>query len=122
VSVGGFGMVTVTCNSFTTSTPGLDNCTCWWNDVGMKLEPLISWPDTHGGTVLVRGQLYDAWIKTAQQNMEDTEDQATMGAESLVTDPSYFWLAYTDRYKFGTLWLLVPPLVQIEEFQSNWVH
>lgn len=102
-------------------TPGLVGLTEWHGGLGFKLEPLICWPDPMGASPAeVRGQLWDAWIKTKQVAMDSIEDQNTMGLESLVTDPTYFWLAFTDRYKFGSLWLLVPPLTQIESYQSNY--
>lgn len=86
-------------------------------DVGkpMLLEPLVAWgpvDSTHPPEV--RGQLWDAWVRT---------DQVPMDTVQTFSD-SRIYVAMTDVAKFGTLWLIVPSLTptQIESIQASYAN
>lgn len=62
---------------------------------------------------LLRGQLYDSWIRTAPSPMDTTD-----------TFDDGFWIAFTNVSKFGTLWLAVPGLtpVTLQELQASYAN
>ncbi len=83
----------------------------WVGDVDMEIEPFIAWGLTINVAPEIRGQIWDAWIFTKQAAMDATytRDTIHVGLDDL---PAY-WIGYTDRYKFGTLALLVPSLTPV---------
>lgn len=94
----------------------VDNTRWFGNgDVGIPLllEPLVAWADPlTPGQPLIRGQVWDAWIRTDQVAMDTVQ----------TWDDSRIYVALTNQSKFGTLWLYVPSLVplQIEDIQASY--
>lgn len=82
----------------------------WWGDVPFELEPLIAWSiDGGGSNPVIVGQLYDAFIRTQQENMDliQTHEDGTN------------WYAVTNKSKFGTLWMLVSGVPRL---QASYAH
>ncbi len=95
-------------------TGALVSRVAWHGNAGMQLEPLIAWGPTSSDPPEIRGQLWDAWIITRQT--------AAAAADVVKEFDSAKWLAFTDRHKFGTLWLRVPALapIEIETLRANY--
>lgn len=78
--------------------------------VPMLLEPMVAWSNVDNtNPPLVRGQFYDGWFRTSQSDM-DAVDDGTDPDNHHPVYAGYKMLAFTDRSKFGTLWLIIPSL------------
>lgn len=92
--------------------------------VPMLLEPMVAWANIDNtNPPLLRGQFYDGWIRTQQEDMDVTSDGTDPMATNVVQVGLKF-IAFTDRSKFGTLWLIVPKLTPdlIEDFQASYAN
>lgn len=92
--------------------------------VPMLLEPIVAWANIDNtNPPLLRGQFYDAWIRTQQEDMDATSDGTDMMATNIVQAGLKF-IAFTDQSKFGTLWLIVPKLTPdlLETFQASYAN
>lgn len=82
--------------------------------IPMLFEPIVAWANIDNtNPPLLRGQMYDGWIRTQQEDMDATSD----GTDPMATDVVQVGLkfvAFTDRSKFGTLWLIVPSLTPVD--------
>lgn len=81
----------------------------------MLLEPLVGWADTSSTQpARVRGQLWDAWIRTDQVPMDTVE----------VFDDGRTYVALSNLTKFGALWLFVPGPnpIQFEDLQASYAN
>lgn len=86
----------------------------WVGEQTMELEPLMAWANVNNtNPPILRGQLYDAWIITAQVSMDQTG-----------SFDSANWIAFTNRSKFGTLWLQVPSPtpISISQFTASYAN
>lgn len=92
--------------------------------VPMLLEPMVAWANIDNtNPPRIRGQFYDGWIRTQQEDMDATSD-GTDPDETNVVQAGLIFIAFTDRFKFGTLWLIVPKLTPdlIEDFQASYAN
>jgi hypothetical protein len=81
----------------------------------MLIEPLVAWADTSDtGPPSIRGQLWDAWLRTDQIAMDTVE----------TFDDGKHYVALSNLAKFGTLWLLVPgpTPIQFETLQASYAN
>lgn len=69
--------------------------TLWADGTDLLYEPLVAWPLTDGGDVEIRGQVYNAAVRSSSTAMDTTNSW-----------DGYNWMAYTNSYQDGTLWLL----------------
>lgn len=66
----------------------------WHDGTSLQFEPLVAWGLTHAHAPRVRGQIWDAWLTSVQQEVE-TE----------VTYAGNPYVNYTDGYYWGALQL-----------------
>lgn len=81
----------------------------------MLLEPLVAWADTSDTQPpAVRGQLWDAWIRTDQMAMDTVE----------IFDDGRHYVSLSNLAKFGSLWLFVPgpTPIQFEAIEASYAN
>lgn len=86
----------------------------------MLLEPIVAWSNLDNtNPPLLRGQFYDGWIRTKQEEMDTTSESQPGG-----TIDGFLMIAITHHSKFGTLWLIVPKLTPdlLETFQASYAN
>jgi len=54
----------------------------------------VAWGDAYNSRLKIRGQIYDAYIKSQPDNIDLTDTQAGLPV-----------INYTDNYYYGSLWL-----------------
>ncbi len=92
--------------------------------VPMLLEPIVAWANIDNtNPPLLRGQMYDSWIRTQQETMDATSD-GTDSMETNLVQSGLKFVAFTDHSKFGTLWLIVPSLtpVDLNQYQASYAN
>lgn len=67
----------------------------WFNGKDVLYSAMVGWGDLVGGSIVTRGQVYNAAVRSSPATRDMVDHWDTMD-----------WVAYTDNYFWGTLWLL----------------
>ena len=68
----------------------------WFDGTDLLYPALVAWGASPGAAVAVRGQVYNAAVRSS-----------TSARDTLQSWDSMDWMSFTDSYYWGTLWLLV---------------
>ena len=72
-----------------------DSHPLWYNGADLFYPALVAWGDAPDAAVKIRGQVYNAYVRSG-----------TIDRDILRTWDSMNWISFTDNYFWGTLWLM----------------
>jgi hypothetical protein len=81
---------------------GINSRPLFYGEVPLDYPALIAWPASPGGPVMVRGQIYNAAVRSL-----------TTARNASALSGGYAWISYTDSYYWGTLLVLSSPAASV---------
>lgn len=67
----------------------------WYDGKPILYPAFVGWGDSSSSLLKIRGQIYDAMVRSKAYAMDATESWDT-----------FDWINFTDQYYFGSLWLI----------------
>jgi hypothetical protein len=67
----------------------------WYPNADILYPPLMAWPDAVDGPILIRGQIYNAFVRSGSLDLDTN-----------FSFDNYDWIVFSDHYFWGSLFLL----------------